>query len=214
MARWAIAACGDPDLRLKLLARIGATAVLTVDAGDWRDEVLAQLRVCRTVTAGEKAALGVTAFFDLWRGRPLTEVRGRAEALFRDDWVPSLRGSGAAYWLEMTALALTESPLLWQATDEALAYAPQSSIGAEGGTLDDSVPGAGDAQQERRRPGEHRDHLHDQGGAATATGGPVNIDTAHPTASVAGAIKGATYVSRPVAICKAKAGPRASAHAR
>lgn len=106
----AVAACDDPDLKLKLFARIAVAGVLTADAVDWCDQVVTNLRGFGTLTSGEKAALGVTAFVDLWRGRPLAEVQGIAEALFRDDWAVWLPENDAAYGLGMTALVVTDSP--------------------------------------------------------------------------------------------------------
>lgn len=135
-ARDAIMACDDRDLRLRLLARIGVATALALDAGRWRDEVVAELRGHRSATAGERAALGVTVFVDLWQGRPLDEVRGGAEALFAGDWMSSLRGNDASYGLGLTTLLITDSPLLGQTIDEALAAAhQQSASGYEGGIL-------------------------------------------------------------------------------
>jgi DNA-binding CsgD family transcriptional regulator len=135
-ARDAIEACDDPRLKLRLWARIGVSAVLTIDAGHWRDWVLAQLRGHGTVAAGEKAALGVTSFFDLWRGRPLAEVQLDCEALFRDDWITCVKGNGHCFWLGLCALVATDSPLAMEALDEVLAYGRrQSASGYEGGTL-------------------------------------------------------------------------------
>jgi len=136
VARDAIADCSDPELRLRLLARIGVSAVLALDAGGLRDQVLAQLRTTGTTTPGEKAALGITAFADLWRGRPLAEVRKSAEALFRDDWVTSLRHNDGPYGLGLNALIVCDSPLTFQAIDEALHSALlQSASGFQGGIL-------------------------------------------------------------------------------
>jgi DNA-binding CsgD family transcriptional regulator len=136
VARDAIADCSDPELRLRLLARIGVSAVLALDAGELRDQVLAQLRTTGTTTPGEKAALGITAFADLWRGHPLAEVRKSTEALFRDDWVASLRQNDGPYGLGMNALIVCDSPLADQAIGEALHSArQQSASGFQGGIL-------------------------------------------------------------------------------
>lgn len=132
----AITACEDPDLRLRLLARIGVSALLAMDAGRWRDEVVGQLRCERVTTVGERVALAVTVFADLWCGRQLSEVRRSAETVFRGDWVASLRGNDAAYGLALTALAATDSPLVSQTIDEALGYARMhGATGYEGGIL-------------------------------------------------------------------------------
>jgi DNA-binding NarL/FixJ family response regulator len=136
VARDAISDCSDPELRLRLLARIGVSAVLALDAGELRDQVVEQLRGPETATPGQKAALGVTAFADLWRGCPLAGVRRNTEALFRDDWVASLRQNDASYGLGMTALVICDSPLASQAIDEALHSARlQSASGFQGGIL-------------------------------------------------------------------------------
>lgn len=136
IAHEAIAECHDPDLRLRLLARIGVAALLAVDAGPWRDQVMAELRGHGSLTTGARVALGVTVFDDLWRGRPLTEVQRSAEAIFRSDWVASLRGNDASYGLGLAALVVTDSPLLSQTIDEALMAARQrAASGYEGGIL-------------------------------------------------------------------------------
>lgn len=136
IAREAIADCDDADLRLRLLARIGVAAALAVDAGPWREQVMAELRGHGSLTTGARAALGVTVFDDLWRGRPLAEVQRGAESIFRNDWVASLHGNDASYGLGLAALVITDSPLLSQTIDEGLIAARQrAASGYEGGVL-------------------------------------------------------------------------------
>lgn len=136
VARDAIAGCADTDLRLRLLARVGVAAVLAVDAGPWREQVIQELRDHQLRTTGAKAALGVTAFVDLWRGEPLPQVRRDAESIFRDDWIASVPGNDAAYGLGLTTLMLADSPLTTLAIDVALMFARQQSApGYEGGIL-------------------------------------------------------------------------------
>lgn len=136
VARDAIAACADDDLRLGLLARIGVATALALDAGPWRDQVVAQLRGYEATTAGGRLALGVTVFIDLWRGRPLAEVRSSAEAVFRGDWVASLLGNEGPYGVGLTTLLMTDSPLAGPVIEEALGFArQQAATGYEGGIL-------------------------------------------------------------------------------
>lgn len=132
----AIAACEDQQLRLKLLARIGLASVLTLDPGDWREPLLTELHGHGSVTPGEKAALGVVSFAELWSGAPIESVKATAEALFQDDWVASLPGNGHCFWLGMIALVISDSQVQDQVLSELLAYGRRHSAPAyEGGTL-------------------------------------------------------------------------------